>query len=246
MHSGRFARRGGGNVERSDRNQEGQRLAKLYRAMDDGELETLARDVGELTRWARAELRAEMLRRGMLWREKAAPNQTETPNDDNVLSKLRFYPDPAQAVFDRALLERAGIQAHFFGENPAGPEGLLSWVPSAGVHLLVRVAELARSFEVLAAEGSPRQEESTSGTEAESNSEKTGKPVVLKSYRDLMLAMVDRTTLESAGIECFLYDESLVRLDWFVSNAVGGVKIVVAEKNAAEALKILAAAKKPD
>jgi hypothetical protein len=67
-----------------------------------------------------------------------------------------------------------------------------------------------------------------------------GKPVVLRAYRDITEAMVDRTALESAGIQCFLYDDNLIRLDWFVSNAIGGAKLVVSESDAADAAKILA------
>jgi hypothetical protein len=52
--------------------------------------------------------------------------------------------------------------------------------------------------------------------------------------------MVDRTALESAGIQCFLYEDNLIRLDWFVSNAIGGAKLVVSENDAADAAKILA------
>ena len=66
------------------------------------------------------------------------------------------------------------------------------------------------------------------------------KPVVLRTYRDLTEAMVDRTALESAGIQCFLYDDNLIRLDWFVSNAIGGAKLVVSANDAADATKILA------
>jgi len=67
-----------------------------------------------------------------------------------------------------------------------------------------------------------------------------GKPVVLRTYRDITEAMVDRTALESADIQCFIYDDNLIRLDWFVSNAIAGVKLVVAEQDVADAAKILA------
>ena len=73
-----------------------------------------------------------------------------------------------------------------------------------------------------------------------------GKPVVLRTYRDITEAMVDRTALESAGIQCFMYDDNLIRLDWFVSNAIGGAKLVVAEHDAADAKKILAEARPLD
>jgi hypothetical protein len=75
----------------------------------------------------------------------------------------------------------------------------------------------------------------------EPHSKEQSKPAVPRSYRDLTAALADRTALESAGIECFLYDDNLVRLDWFVSNAIGGVKLVVSERDVAEATQILQA-----
>src|SRR5258708_39825286 len=51
------------------------------------------------------------------------------------------------------------------------------------------------------------------------------KLVTIRQFRDLPEALLAKGSLESAGIECFLADENLVRLDWFISNFIGGVKI---------------------
>ncbi len=40
----------------------------------------------------------------------------------------------------------------------------------------------------------------------------------VRQFRDLPEALLAKGCLESAGIECFLGDENLVRLDWFISN----------------------------
>jgi hypothetical protein len=45
---------------------------------------------------------------------------------------------------------------------------------------------------------------------------------------------------------CFLYDDNLIRMGWLVSGAVGGAKLFVSEKDAAEARKILDAARPPE
>jgi hypothetical protein len=45
----------------------------------------------------------------------------------------------------------------------------------------------------------------------------------IRRYRDLSEALVARAVVESAGIFCFLKDENLVRLDWQVSNFIGGI-----------------------
>jgi hypothetical protein len=222
-----------------DPDRERQRLKQLYGGMSDGELERLGRDPRELTEWAREALRAEMLQRGLAWRESPVGSREELPSDGNVLLVLRSYRDPAKAAKDRAALEQAGIDAYFFGGGEQGTEGLVTWVPANGVRLLVRAAELARSLEVLGGNELLEGNEAGGAVQAKNVGEKGGKPVVLRAYRDITEAMVDQTALESAGIRCFLYDDNLIRLDWFVSNAVGGAKIVVSENDAAEAAKIL-------
>jgi hypothetical protein len=40
-----------------------------------------------------------------------------------------------------------------------------------------------------------------------------------------------RGLLESAGIEAFLFDDNMVRMDWFNANALGGVKLRVDADN---------------
>ena len=64
-------------------------------------------------------------------------------------------------------------------------------------------------------------------------------PVAIQRYRDLPQAAMAQSILESAGIESFLADANLVRMDWFYSNAVGGIKVVVREQDAEEARKLL-------
>lgn len=46
-------------------------------------------------------------------------------------------------------------------------------------------------------------------------------------FRDLGEALVIKGLLESSGINCLLGDENTVRMDWFWSNAIGGVKLWV-------------------
>ena len=65
------------------------------------------------------------------------------------------------------------------------------------------------------------------------------KPVILRKYRDLPAAFVEKSVLEEAGIECFLQDDNVVRMDWLWSNAMGGIKLIVREKDAEDAEKIL-------
>jgi hypothetical protein len=64
-------------------------------------------------------------------------------------------------------------------------------------------------------------------------------PEIIGRYRDLAQAMVARSILDSAGIECFLADDNLVRMDWLYSNLVGGIKLVVRHEDVEAAKKLL-------
>jgi hypothetical protein len=77
--------------------------------------------------------------------------------------------------------------------------------------------------------------------------------VVIRSYWNLMEAELARGLLDSAGIEAFLFDDNMVRLDWFNANALGGVKLRVDASNVEAANRVLeesisnaAAAEEPD
>jgi Putative prokaryotic signal transducing protein len=61
----------------------------------------------------------------------------------------------------------------------------------------------------------------------------------IRRYRDLSEALVARAVIESAGIFCFLKDENLVRLDWQVSNFIGGIRLQVAAADVEAANDIL-------
>jgi hypothetical protein len=61
----------------------------------------------------------------------------------------------------------------------------------------------------------------------------------IRQYRDLSEAIVARCLLESGGIAVELRDENLVRLDWQVSNFIGGIRLQVENEDAADAIAIL-------
>jgi hypothetical protein len=65
------------------------------------------------------------------------------------------------------------------------------------------------------------------------------KPVTIRRFRDLPEALLAKGSLESAGLACALVDDNMVRLDWFISNLLGGVKLQVNPEDAAEANEIL-------
>ena len=50
-----------------------------------------------------------------------------------------------------------------------------------------------------------------------------------------------RTRLEAAGIRAFVQDEHLVQMNWLYSNAVGGVRVQIADEDVDPAREFLAA-----
>lgn len=63
--------------------------------------------------------------------------------------------------------------------------------------------------------------------------------VTIRKFRDLPEAILAKGLLESSGIECYLADDNMVRMDWFISNFVGGVKLQVKTEDAEAANEIL-------
>lgn len=58
------------------------------------------------------------------------------------------------------------------------------------------------------------------------------KRVTIRNFRDLPAALLAKGALDSAGIDCVLVDDNVVRLDWLWSNAMGGVKLLVCPDDA--------------
>jgi hypothetical protein len=63
--------------------------------------------------------------------------------------------------------------------------------------------------------------------------------VAVATFSQPLEAHLARTKLESEGIACVVGDEHLIRVDWFLSNAVGGVKVLVPAWEAEKAREIL-------
>jgi len=63
--------------------------------------------------------------------------------------------------------------------------------------------------------------------------------VTLRKFRDLPEALLAKGSLESAGIQAYLVDENMVRMDWFISNLLGGIKLQVRPEDVEAANEIL-------
>jgi len=63
--------------------------------------------------------------------------------------------------------------------------------------------------------------------------------VTLRQFRDLPEALLAKGSLESAGIQTYLVDDNMIRMDWFISNLLGGIKLKVRAEDAEAAGEIL-------
>jgi hypothetical protein len=63
--------------------------------------------------------------------------------------------------------------------------------------------------------------------------------ITVASFSQPFDAHLARTRLEADGIMCVVSDEYLVRVDWLLSNAIGGVKLMVPAWEADRAKEIL-------
>jgi Putative prokaryotic signal transducing protein len=63
--------------------------------------------------------------------------------------------------------------------------------------------------------------------------------VTLRQFRDLPEALLAKGSLESAGIEAYLVDDNMIRMDWFISNLLGGIKLKVRAEDVEAAAEIL-------
>lgn len=52
-------------------------------------------------------------------------------------------------------------------------------------------------------------------------------PITIRRFRDLPDALLAKSILDSASIECFLADENVIRMDWLWSNLLDGIKLWV-------------------
>jgi hypothetical protein len=64
-------------------------------------------------------------------------------------------------------------------------------------------------------------------------------PVIVRRFTRLEEALVARAAVESAGIECLFYDDNIVRANCYLSNLVGGLKLVVRSEDVLAAIELL-------
>jgi hypothetical protein len=63
--------------------------------------------------------------------------------------------------------------------------------------------------------------------------------VTVRSFWNLLEAEMAKGSLDAAGIESFLFDDNMIRLDWFNAAALGGIKLRVDPENVEAASRVL-------
>jgi Putative prokaryotic signal transducing protein len=67
--------------------------------------------------------------------------------------------------------------------------------------------------------------------------------IILNAYNNYVEAHIAKGVLEEQGISCWLKDENTITINPILTNAVGGIKIMVPKEDAQRALDILTALK---
>jgi hypothetical protein len=97
----------------------------------------------------------------------------------------------------------------------------------------------------LAARGVPFQEPDRTSPIQEEPEPDPGALVTVAAFNTIHEAYLAKSLLEGAGITAFIADEYTIGVNWLWANAVGGVKVQVAETDAEEAEKLLASPPEP-
>ena len=63
--------------------------------------------------------------------------------------------------------------------------------------------------------------------------------IVIRTFDNYFSANILLTRLRDSGLECYLKDEYTVTIDPLLSNAIGGIKLVVKEKDLQHAYSLL-------
>ena len=63
--------------------------------------------------------------------------------------------------------------------------------------------------------------------------------IIVRSFQNYIDAHITKGRLEEEGIDCWLKDENTVTIDPILTNAVGGIKLIVARSQAEKALELL-------
>ncbi|MGA3196581.1 MAG: DUF2007 domain-containing protein [Terriglobales bacterium] len=195
--------------------QERVRLAAVYSAMSDNELLKIAHSGDELTAVAQELFAAEIGRRGL--------NTTSVPVDDLSEAETAETPAPPSeqecarfarlySVLSEGELEELAVRG--FELSDAAHQALESEIARRGLNVAIAMPPGVDVYEL-------------------------NETVTVRKFRDLPEALLAKGSLQSAGIEAYLLDDNMIRMDWFISNLLGGIKLQVRPEDVEAANEIL-------
>jgi hypothetical protein len=194
--------------------QERDRIAAVYSGMSDEELRKIALSGDELTSIAQEVLAAEIARRSL---DLTAPATHNSPEPE---------PEPFTPHSDEEHKRVAGVYSAMCDEE-------LEKLAATGFDL----SDEAR--QALEAEISRRGLNVTLAPPPGIDVYESNDTVTVRKFRDLPEALLAKGSLESAGIQSYLVDDNVIRMDWFWSNLLGGIKLKVQPEDADAANEIL-------
>ena len=195
--------------------QERARIAGVYAGMSDEELRRVALGRAELTPIAQEVLTAEIARRNL--------DLTSTEIDSSPeLDEPEASPPHSDEEYRRIAgvysvksdEELARLAAVSFELSDEGHQALEAEISRRGLNLTLAPHP---GFDVC----------------------ELNDLVTLRKFRDLPEALIAKSSLESAGIESHLADDNMIRMDWFYSNLLGGIKLKVQVEDVEAANEIL-------
>jgi len=195
--------------------QERARLAGVYSAMSDEELRKVATSGDELTLIAQEALQAEVARRGLDLTSPTADDSPE-PDEPEVLlppsgEERKRLTGVYSAMSDEELEELAAIG---FDLSDEARQALEAEIGRRGLQITLAPPPGVDVYE-------------------------WNDLVTLRQFRDLPDALLAKGSLQSAGIESQLVDDNMIRMDWFISNLLGGIKLKVRGEDLEAANEIL-------
>lgn len=124
---------------------ESKRLADLYSAMNDGELESIAKDPSSLTAAAQSALATELRRRNLTQETPQVPVGYDEPEFRNLVT-IRKFSELQEALLAKGSLESAGIESCLADDNM-----VRIFVPTftGGVRLQVRAEDADAATKIL-------------------------------------------------------------------------------------------------
>jgi len=124
---------------------ESRRLAELYSAMNDGELENIARDPSSLTPAAQSALTTELRRRNLTQGTSQMPEGYDHAEFRNLVT-IRKFRDLPEALLAKGGLESAGIESYLADDNMVR---IFVSTFTGGVRLQVRAEEADAAAQIL-------------------------------------------------------------------------------------------------